>query len=77
MFNEDNTIEQLLISKAQENGWEYIPAAELPRETSDVMVEQWVKDALLRLNKGLTSDQADEVIYKIRTAIVSVQPHDL
>jgi len=78
MFNED-TIEQMLIKQAQENGWEYVPASELPREMSDVMVEKWVKDALLRLNTDikLTSEQADEVIYKLRTAILSAQAHDL
>ncbi len=76
MFTEDNTIEQMLIHKAQENGWEYMPASQLPRKTSDVMVEAWVKEALLRLNK-ITSEQADEVIYKLRAAILSAQAHDL
>lgn len=76
MFNED-TIEKMLISKAVENGWEYTPASDLPRETSDVMVDTWVKDALLQLNSGLTSDQADEVIHKLKAAIISVQAHDL
>lgn len=75
MFTED-TIEQMLISEAQGNGWEYIPASELPREMSDVMVEPWVKEALLRLNP-ISSEQADEVIHKIRTVIISAQPHDL
>lgn len=77
MFTEDNTIEQMLIKQAQENGWDYVPASELPREMSDVMVDAWVKEALIRLNSGLTSDQADEVIYKLKAAIISVQPHDL
>ena len=75
MFTED-TIEQMLISEAQENGWEYVPASELPRDMSDVMVEPWVKEALLRLNP-ITPEQADEVIHKIRTVIISAQPHDL
>ena len=61
MFTED-TIEQMLICEAQGNGWEYIPASELPREMSDVMVEPWVKEALLRLNP-ISSEQADEVIH--------------
>jgi len=77
MFNEDNTIEQMLISKAQGNGWEYIPASELPRDASNVMVEPWVKEALLRLNPQITADQADEVIHKIKALIISAQPHDL
>lgn len=76
MFTEDNTIEQMLISQARKNGWEYVPASELPREMSDVMVETWVKEALLLMNP-ITPDQADEVIFKIRTIILSVRPHDL
>jgi type I restriction enzyme R subunit len=72
-----NAIEQMLISKAQENGWEYVPASELPRDTSEVMVEPWVKEALLRLNPTITPEQADEVIFKIRTHIISAQAHDL
>lgn len=76
MFNED-TIEKMLISKAVENGWEYVPASELPRSTNNVMVEAWVKEALLQLNPDITPDQADEVIYKLRTAILSAQSHDL
>ena len=40
VFNEDNTIEQMILSTLQENGWKYIPAEELPRMYSDVLVEQ-------------------------------------
>ena len=47
LFNEDNTIEKMVISTLQNNGWEYIPAEELPRMYSDVMVEPMVKDAIL------------------------------
>jgi type I restriction enzyme R subunit len=39
MFNEDNTIEQMVISTLKGNGWKYIAAEELPRRHSDVMVE--------------------------------------
>lgn len=76
MFNED-TIEQMLIDEAHKCGWTYVPASEIPREMNDVMVEQWVKEALLNLNPTITPEQADEVIHKIRTIIISVQPHDL
>ena len=50
LFNEDNTIEQMVISALQGNGWKYIPADELPRDYSDVLVEPMVKEALIRLN---------------------------
>ena len=78
-FNEDNTIEQMILSTLQGNGWKYIPAEELPRMHSDVLVEPMVKEALIRLNPEIAEDpsRADEVIYKLRTVILSVQPHNL
>lgn len=79
MFNEDNTIEQMILATLQGNGWKYIPAEELPRVYSDVMVEPMVKEALIRLNPEIAADpaRADEVIYKLRTVILTVQPHNL
>lgn len=79
LFNEDNTIEQMIISSLKNNGWKYIPAEELPRMHSDVLVEPMVKEALIRLNPEIAEDpsRADEVIYKLRTVILSVQPHNL
>ena len=44
-FNEDNTTEQMLLTTLQRNGWEYIPAEELDRDESDVMVESMVRAA--------------------------------
>lgn len=79
VFNEDNTIEQMLISSLENNGWKYVPAEELPRNYSDVMVEPMVKEALIRLNPEIAEEpsRADEVIYKLRTIILSVQAHNL
>ena len=79
MFNEDNTIEQMVISTLKGNGWKYIPPEELPRTYSDVMVEPMVKEALIRLNPEIAEDpsRADEVIYKLRAIILSVEPHNL
>ena len=79
LFNEDNTMEQMIISILKENGWTYIPAEDLPRMYSDVMVEPMVKEALIRLNPEIAAEpsRADEVIYKLRTVILSVQPHNL
>ncbi len=79
MFDEDNTTEQMMLSVLQENGWKYIPAEDLPRQYSDVMVEPMVKDALIRLNPEIAEDptRADDVIYRLRSLILSVQPHNL
>lgn len=79
MFNEDNTIEKMLLMTLQKNGWKYIEAENLPRQYEDVMVEPMVKEALIRLNPVIAENPslADEVIYKLRALILSTQAHDL
>lgn len=79
MFNEDNTIEQMLIITLQNNGWKFMDAENLPRQHGDVLVESMVKEGLIRLNPEIAAEpsRADEVIYKLRTIILSVQPHNL
>lgn len=69
-FNEDNTIEQKLIAIALQQGWEYVPAADVPRQKDDVLVSDWLMDALMRLN-GISIDQAEQIIYKLRTVVFS------
>lgn len=79
MFNENNTIEQMLLNSLQQNGWKYIEAENLPRQHNDVMVEPMVKEALIRLNPVIAEEpsRADEVIYKLRSLILSTQALDL
>ena len=71
MFNED-TLEQMLITILNNNGWKYIKAEELPREFNEVLVEPMVKEALIRLNPEIAEEpsRADEVIYKLRSLIL-------
>ena len=59
--------------------WEYLPGPTLPRQTSEVMVEPWVREALIRLNPEIAAqpDRADEVIYKLRACLLSVQADGL
>lgn len=79
VFNEDNTTEQMIISTLKKNGWEYIPAEELDRDESDVMVESMVRSALVRLNPEIAEDEtrADDIIYKLRTLFLSTNAHNL
>lgn len=79
MFNEDNTIEQMIIQTLQKNWWHYIPAEELPRQQNEVLVESMVKAALIRLNPEIAEDEsrADQVIYKLRTLIQTTKNHNL
>ena len=78
-FNEDNTTEQMLLATLQRNGWEYIPAEDLDRDESDVMVESIVRSALIRLNPEIAQDEsrADEVIYRLRTLFLSTNAQNL
>ncbi|MBS3906136.1 MAG: hypothetical protein KGZ49_03775 [Syntrophaceae bacterium] len=59
--------------------WDYVPAAQLPRQIGDVMVELWVREALIRLNPEIAAqpDHADEVIYNLRACLLSVQADGL
>lgn len=54
--------------------WIYKPSSELRREITEVMVETEVKNALIRLNPEIKAqpDRADEVIYKLRSILLSV-----
>ena len=49
-FNEDNTVEQLLISAAKKAGWRYVAASDIPRLQDEVLVIEWLMEALLKLN---------------------------
>ena len=78
MFTEHD-FERMLVETISNNGWKYIPAEDLPRHHSDVMVEPMVREAFIRLNPEIAEEpsRADEVIYKLRTLILSVNAHNL
>lgn len=74
-FNEANTIEEAIrdrLSALPDDNWAFIRGSELPRETQDVLVESWLKEALCRLNPDIANDpeKADEVIYKLRGVLL-------
>lgn len=69
-FNEDNTVEQMLINAAAQRGWIYVEPRFVPRLPDEVLVTEWLLEALLRLNP-ITPEQAEQVIYKLRAVITS------
>lgn len=69
-FNEENTVEQMLINAAAQRGWIYVEPKFVPRQPDEVLVVEWLLEALLRLNP-ITPEQAEQVIYKLRAAITS------
>ena len=83
-FSESNTVERMILDAAGKQGglasaWIYVPALQLPRQSSDVMVESWVREALIKLNPEIAAqpDRADEVIYNLRACILSVKVRSL
>ena len=69
-FNEENTVEQMLIHAASKCGWSYVEPKDVPRLPDEVLVVEWLMEALLALNP-ITPDQAEQVIYKLRACIMS------
>ena len=55
--------------------WTYVASMALPRQPGEVMVEPWVREALIALNPEIAEkpDRADEVIYALRAILLSVQ----
>jgi type I restriction enzyme, R subunit len=56
-------------------GWRYVPPYGVLRQPQDVLVESWVREALIRLNPEIASqpDRADDVLYKLRAIIMGVR----
>lgn len=77
-FTEQN-VEDMVLHAIEANGWRYVRAEDLPRAESDVLVEKYLREALIRLNPCIAENpaNADTVIYKLRALISTVRPHDL
>lgn len=60
-------------------GWRYAASAEVPRQIQEVLVEPWLREALIRLNPEIAAqpDCADEVLYKLRAIVLSVRSDGL
>src|SRR5690606_4250555 len=54
--------------------WTFVAPQQVPRRLNDVMVESWVREALIALNPEIAAkpDRADEVIYALRAILLSV-----
>jgi type I restriction enzyme R subunit len=75
MFTEANTVEQMVLDTCITLGWRYVDAPTLSRQASDVFVEHLIREALIKLNPEIVDqpDRADEVIYKLRAILLTVQ----
>jgi type I restriction enzyme R subunit len=60
-------------------GWHYLSKENIPRQTHEVFVEQFVRDTLIRLNPEIAAepDRAEEVLYRLRAIILAVRSDGL
>jgi type I restriction enzyme R subunit len=60
-------------------GWRYALSADVPRQPQEVLVERWVREALVRLNPEIAAqpDRADDVLYRIRAIVMGVRSDGL
>lgn len=76
-WSEASTIQRSLLEWAEDAGWERIPGTDLSRdpEHTDVVVQAWARNALLRLNPDLAADpeSADIVMAEVQRAVLAAQ----
>ena len=60
-------------------GWHYLSHHELPRQPQEALVEDHLREALIRLNPTIATnpDRADDVIYQLRAIIMGVRSDGL
>lgn len=54
--------------------WTFVEPVKVPRQPGEVLVEAWVREALVALNPEIAAqpDRADEVIYALRAILLAV-----
>ena len=60
-------------------GWHYLSTESLPRQPQEVLVEEHLRDGLIRLNPTIAAqpDRADDVLYRLRAIIMGVRSDGL
>ena len=60
-------------------GWHYFPHENLPRQPQEALVEEHLRDALIRLNPSIAAqpDCVDDVLYRLRAIIMGVRSDGL
>lgn len=76
MFNEENTVENLVRDiLSQKLGWRFVSNSELARSEKDVFVESMLSEKLKELNPAVRQvpDRVEEILHKLRSIILSVR----
>lgn len=78
-FSESSTVQAWLLDRLAGLGWHHVHPDALPRTNTDVVCDEWVIAALLRLNPVIAeqSDRVDEVLPVLRSAVLSASNEGL
>ncbi len=60
-------------------GWHYVAPAGLPRQPQQVLIEDHLRDALIRLNPNIATNpgRADDVLYRLRALVMGARSDGL
>lgn len=60
-------------------GWQFIGPADLPRQAQEVLVEPYLRNALIRLNPRIAEnpERVDDVLYRLRAIIMGARSDGL
>lgn len=60
-------------------GWHFLASQNLPRQPHEVLVEDHLREALIRLNPGIAAqpDRAEDVLYRLRAVVMGVRSDGL
>ena len=72
-FSESSTVQAWLVERLVGLGWEHVPGKDLPRSNVDVVVEEWLIEAVGVLNPLVRTspERVDEVLPTVRSTVLS------
>src|SRR5688572_5647709 len=79
MFNEANSVENFILADLKRLGWQVVQGRDLARAIDDVLLNDELINALLRLNPDITAnpEYADTMIFNLRAVIQSAKSDGL
>lgn len=62
----ENTLEQVIISKLREKGYEYLYGPDIDRDYHEVILKEYFENAMFQINPGITAEIVEEAYKSIK-----------
>ena len=66
MIITENTLEQAIISELRQKGYEYFYGPDISRNYHEVILKNYFKTAIFKINQGMDEDMVEEIYQSIR-----------